>query len=128
LTASILVVLAGYAVFHRIESPSAVLKHALHIRSIPSSIAELRMGSDVWTDEVRCFSFAIAPGDFDRLLMGRAFAKITFEYPREALTMHLSPAVSVSGHASYQWRTNGADCTIFPDDAHEHIIVIFTAD
>jgi hypothetical protein len=34
----------------------------------------------------------------------------------------------ISGHSSYEWKTNGADCTIFTDDSHEHVIVSFFAD
>jgi hypothetical protein len=123
-----LAVLTGYAVFRPVESPSAVLKHALHLRAVPHSVGNLRMGSDVWTDEVRCFSFTIASAEFDQLLAGREFKKITYESPKEARTIHISPAVSVSGHTSYRWQTNGAYCVINPDDSHEHVIVVFIAD
>ena len=86
------------------------------------------MGSDVWTDEVRCFYFKIEPDDFAKLLSGRDFQAIDSSYPQTHETIHIAPAVSVTGHDYYLWQTDDASCSIYPDDARERVILIFFAD
>jgi len=86
------------------------------------------MGSDVWTDEMRCFYFAIAPSDFHQLLAGRDWQSYALESPQETKTIHISPASALSGRSYYEWKTDGAMCRVFPEDSHEHVIVIFSAD
>ena len=100
----VVVVLIGYCAIRAVSSPSAILKHGLQISSIPRSVGNLRMESNVWTDEVRCFYFTIAPGDFQKLLAGRDFQNVTFESPHEERTMHISPPALISGHSYFQWK------------------------
>jgi hypothetical protein len=118
---------AGYAGFRMISSPSAILKHALNISEIPKSVKSLQMGSDVWTDEVRCFYLTIAPNEFEQLLTGRHYQVSINEIPFQIQTIHISPPNRVSGHIHYNWQTNSASCSIDSDDSHEHVIIIFSA-
>lgn len=116
-------------VFLRIQdSPRNVLKQALHLQTLPPSIKGLRMGSDVWTDEVRGFCFEIAPNDFPLLLRGRQFELRDMGTTYEAKTVHVKPAVSFTARWCYVWTTNGANCTIDTTDAKNRVAVIFAAD
>ena len=115
-------------ILHRIQdSPSSVLRHALHLQNLPSSIRGLRMGSDVWTDEVRSFYFEIAPDQFPLLLEGRKF-RINIDTVFEAKTKHMKPAVTFNARWEYMWETNGADCRIDVNDTKDRVTVLFTAD
>jgi len=116
-------VITAYLYF---SSPHVILRHALHLQTVPKSVKNLKMGSDVWTDEVRCFYLTIAPDEFPQLLAGRNYS--TNIGPAKMVTMHISPQMKVAGNVSYTWQTNSADCKVFADDSHEHVIVIFSAD
>jgi hypothetical protein len=124
----LLALTGGYMAYQLFVSPSATLRHALNIRDIPDSVRHLRMGSDLLPDEIRCFYFTIAPADFDQLLGGRTYQKFSTEFPETRRTIHISPTFMVTGHSRYTWETKTADCTIIPDDSHEHVIVIFSVD
>ena len=97
---------------YAVSSPRVILKHALHIQSIPKSVRNLKMGSDVWTDEVRCFYLTIAPDDFTQLLVGRNYR--TNSGPFETETMHMSPGAKVSGNICYRWQIEDASCDVSP--------------
>lgn len=125
----LLTCMAGiYIAYHIFASPHAILKHALHIQSVPKSVKNLKMGSDVWTDEIRCFYVTIASNDFAQLLAGHDYQVFTNASLFERETMHISPKKKISGHVSYHWKTNSANCEIYPDDSHEHVLIIFAAD
>jgi hypothetical protein len=125
--AFVLLALAGYMGIRAISSPRAILKHSLNIPSIPKSVSGLRMGSDVWTDEVRSFYLTIAPADFEQLVAGRIYQVITNADQFPATTMHISPPVRLDGHVVYKWETDRASCSVQPDDTHEHVIILFSA-
>ena len=129
ITVFVFLMLVGYGTYHFVLSPSANLKQVLQISTIPKSVRHLRMGNDPLSgNDVASFYFTISAGDFHELLAGRQFQFVTSAVPHEASTMHLSPAVTITGHSFYKWETNGADCAIYPDDSHEHVIVSFSAD
>jgi hypothetical protein len=121
----IFLMIASCAIYYFILSPSTNLRQVLRISKIPTSVRNVRMEGDPFSGkDVDGFYFTIAPDDFQKLLVGRQFQCVTSDTPREAKTMDFT----VSGHSYYSWKTNSADCTIFTDDSHEHVIVRFGAD
>jgi hypothetical protein len=110
-----------------LESPSRILRHALNLERLPGSLTRLRMGSDVWTDEVRCFYFEIAPSDFPALLVGREFHSADFGGSFETRTIHISPPVSFIGHWRFMWETTGASCEINTNEERTRVIAVFSA-
>lgn len=124
--AALFCITAIFTAYLYFSSPRVVLKYALNLQTIPKSVRNLKMGSDVWTDEVRCFYLTIAPDEFGQLLTGRNYQ--TIDGPSEAETMHISPRMKISGNLSFLWETNSTSCGVFPDDTHEHVIIIFSAD
>ncbi len=110
------------------DSPQRVLKHALGIPSLPPSITDLHMGSDVWTDEVRSFCFELAPQDFPALLAGRQFVLRDFGMTYEAKTMHIQPPITFIARLNYVWETAGVRCVIDASETKDRIIVLFSAD
>jgi hypothetical protein len=120
-------ILTGYIALSILGSPSNVLKHALHLQTLPPTIKRLRMGSDVWTDEVRGFCFEIAPAEFPLLLTGRDF-ELTDRGICQARTIHVKPAVTFPARWHYTWKTTGAHCTIDASEAKDRVVIIFAAD
>ena len=125
LLASIITVLVTYRI---LESPNYVLRHALGLERLPSSITNLQMGSDVWTDEVRGFYFEISPEDFPALLAGRQFRRIDLGVPFEARTIHISPPVTFVAERHYRWRAENTRCEIITNDKKARVIAVFSAD
>jgi len=121
-------VLSGYIAFSILDSPSNVLKHALHLQTLPRSIKHLRMGSDVWTDEVRGFYFEIAPAEFPLLLTGRDFKLSDMGTTYQARTIHVKPAVTFMARWNYTWQTSGAHCRIDASEAKDRVAIVFAAD
>ena len=125
---ALLVPIIGAVVAYRIaESPSRILRHALHLQQLPPSLTNLRMGSDVWTDEVRGFYFDIAANDFPALLAGREFRPIDIGGTFEARTIHVSPPVSFIARWRYLWETEGARCQINTNEEKTRVIAVFSA-
>ena len=85
------------------------------------------MGSDVWTDEVRCFYFDIAPNDFPALLVGRRFRTIDIGGTFEARTIHVSPPVNFVARWRYLWETESAHCEINTNEEKTRVIAVFAA-
>ena len=124
-----LLLLAGYGAYHFVLSPSANLKQVLHISTIPKSVKNLKMGCDVLApNETDSFYFTVTPDDLHELLAGRQFQCVTSTVPQELSTLYLAPSLTISGHSSYEWKTNGAECRILTDDSHEHVIVPYCSD
>lgn len=121
-------ILGGYATLCILDSPRNVLRHVLHLDNLPSSIQHLRMGSDVWTDEVRGFYFEVAPDQFPLLLAGRDFRLVDLGTTYEAKTIHVKPAVTFTARWRYMWETNGADCTIDANETKDRVAILFSAD
>lgn len=117
-----------FAIFIQLaSSPSRLLRLDLKIESIPSSVARLQLGDDEWQDVTRCYHFAIAPLDFPKLLAGRRFQAVTNDYTSRWETMRMDPPHSLSYHEMYRWRELGTECTIYPTDTHDEVIIMFTA-
>ncbi len=126
---ALLALIFGTITAYRIlESPSRVLRHALHLERLPSSITNLRMGSDAWTDEVRGFYFEIAPDDFPALLVGRQFHPSDIGEAFEARTIHISPPIAFVARWQYRWETDGSRCYIIANEKKTRVIAIFSAD
>jgi hypothetical protein len=124
----VLASIIGAIVTYRImESPGNILRHALHLERLPSSIKHLRMGSDVWTDEVRGFYFEIAPSDLPELLAGRQFRDVDIGGTFQAHTIHVSPPVSFIARWKYVWETESARCEIAANEEKSRVIVVFAA-
>jgi hypothetical protein len=113
--------------YYILESPSRVLRYALHLQRLPASIRNLRMGSDVWTDEVRCFYFEIAASDFPALLTGRDFRSFDMPWTLEARTIHIAPPLSIPSQWEYLWEVEGAHCEINTNAEMNRAIVVFSA-
>ena len=113
-----------------LESPTRILRHALNIEQLPSSLTNLHMNSDAWTDEVRRFYFEIAPKDFPALLPGREFwsRDLSGPYAVVARTVEVSPPVTFTPRWLYRWETEGAFCEINTNEEKTRVIVVFAAD
>jgi hypothetical protein len=121
-------ILCAVTVYRILESPSRILRHALHLRDLPSSISNLRMGTNIWTNEVRGFYFDIAPRDFPTLLTGRHFYRIDPGGTFEAQAAHLSPPVSLIARWRYRWETEGAYCELSTNEDETRVVAVFAAD
>jgi len=121
-------IIGVFIAFRIAESPSRILRHALHLQQLPASLTNLRMGSDVWTDEVRGFYFDIAPNDVPALLAGRRFRLIDIGGKFEAHAIHVSPPVSFIARWRYYWETESAFCEININEENTRVIGVFATD
>jgi hypothetical protein len=111
-----------------LNSPRRILMHTLRISELPSSITSLRMGSDVWTDETRCFYFEISPTDFPKLLTGHEFNSYDLgSLSWEAKTIHISPPVAFVARWRYDWKGSAAHCQLVTNEEKSRVIEIFSA-
>ena len=72
----VIILVIGAAGFLQSTSRKAKLRNALNVARLPSSIRELEIAEDSWTDYVIEARFNIDPIDFDRLLTGRPYQKL----------------------------------------------------
>lgn len=115
-------IIVSVAAYRIAESPNRMLKYSLHISSIPPSIRNLQMNSEVWTDEVRDFQFDIDPIDFPRLLLGREYRSIDFA-PFDGKTITPFP---IATSKKFRWENKIADCTITTNEQRTHVHVFYT--
>lgn len=121
----IAIVIVGFRI---ISSPAFVLRHALNLDRLPTSISHLQMGSDVWTDEMRSFYFELDENEFPALLAGRPFEHDKSFRPASVETMHVLPPVRIVAHARYIWLVPGAMCVLSANQERTRVIVAFDAD
>ncbi|GHC67920.1 hypothetical protein [Roseibacillus persicicus] len=121
----------GVGVLRYLEAPRNVLQHALNLQKLPPSLDNLKMGSDVWGDEVRGFYFDVAAEEFPLLLTGRSYEEedvnTTFRGTFVARTIHVSPPVSFPARWRYRWQTEGATLEILTDEKRHRVIARFSA-
>lgn len=124
----LLPILGAIVAFRIIESPSRMLRHALHLEQLPASVTSLSMGSDIWAgDEVRDFYLEIAHNDFSALLSGRQFDSFDYQWPVEARTIHVSPPRDFAAHWIYRWEAENARCEVKTNAEKTRVIVVFGA-
>ena len=118
--------LLALVVSHVTSSPSEILKDDLNIGSLPSTVSNLRMGSDQWQDVMHCFHFRLNPSDFPKLLAGRDFHTVSYGAPVETETLHITPVRHLTCSKFYEWKKPPKECMIYISDAQDEAIVRYS--